>query len=255
MEELRMARTTSSQLEFLTDWFAYHDVLHDYSMPREETRATILGQNDHTDNQVVGSSMIRCQSFTADTLQIIGPLGCSRGVLACISRINRLRMAEGSEDAREIREHLQSLEQTMCFNGGEASNAVDISRILLTAELYRKATLLYLEQVDAASSAATSIIAPLLDDCFSILDRLGLCTSPWPLFIIASWCTKDEHRIKILSVLEAMHIERHIQNVMIIEQIIRTLWQRMDLCDTEKRKFSIDWRDFVDSHNCMPSFI
>ena len=59
MEKLRVARTTSSQLEFLADWFAYHDVLHDYSRPHHKAIATVMGQNYRADDQIVGISMIR----------------------------------------------------------------------------------------------------------------------------------------------------------------------------------------------------
>ena len=182
-------------------------------------------------------------------------------MLSCISRINEFRDLQSisprkrSEEVHAICRQLRNLTQVIQIKDEASSNALDISRIILTAELYRKAALLYLEQAANDFSRPAVYVELLMEECFVILDQLRLCTSPWPLFILASWCMKDEHRVKILDTLEQMHLKRKIQNVRTMETIIQALWRRMDLLTTDGAWVNINWRNLIDMREGMPSFI
>ena len=147
------------------------------------------------------------------------------------------------------------MQQEVRVSPGATTGVVDINRVTLTGELYRTAALLYLEQVMNNHSKVDPYVVHLVDHCFSILDQLRMCTSPWPLFILASWSSTDEQRIKIMATLEFMKTKRRIGNVEVIDSIIRTLWRQSDLRTTEHSYKALDWRNIIDTSSFLPSFI
>lgn len=250
---------------FLLDWFAYHDVLQNYTRCHgsgmEQSPTNMVMQLPGVRNSQVSDLVQPLYCLLCSSLQVIGLLGCSREVLYLIASINHLRSlpqalrAQQVEIANSVRDQLQHLQQEVLITTGVTAGIVDVQRISLTADFYRKAAQLYLEQVMPGQHMQDHYIEDLVNDCFTLLDQLGLCTSPWPLFVLANWCVEDEHRIKILAILEAMNHERRIGNVEVVETIVRALWRRIDLRAPDKKFHDIDWRDLVDTNEFMPSFI
>lgn len=128
------------------------------------------------------------------------------------------------------------------------------AHILASAELYRLATILYLQRV-----------YPLKDDekfkklhheqAFHVLGRLKVPTGPWPLFVIACESESDEHRIQILQALEKMDNVRKIGNVHVMRTIIEGIWKQKDLRNTESSTQPIKWWSTVYSDTAVPWFI
>jgi len=62
-----------------------------------------------------------------------------------------------------------------------------------------------------------------------ILQQMTVCTSPWPLFVVAGEVTTDAQRIVILDVLERMDSLRNIGNVFVVRRLIEVYWKQLDL--------------------------
>jgi hypothetical protein len=150
---------------------------------------------------------------------------------------------------------IQNLKQEIHINVSESTGAIDHQRIILTAEFYRIATLLYLYQVAPAQAVPEKAVQSLINEGFQLVDQMGVCTSPWPLFIIACNVTSDVERLKIFAILDDMDQRRRIGNYQIIKGLIRTLWKQQDLVADEKKPRMIDWRKFIDQNSFIPSFI
>lgn len=128
------------------------------------------------------------------------------------------------------------------------------AHILASAELYRLATILYLQRV-----------YPLKEDekfkklhheqAFRVLRRLKVPTGPWPLFVIACESESDEHRIQILQALEKMDNVRKIGNVHVMRTIIEGIWKQKDLRNSESSAQPIKWWSTVYSDTAVPWFI
>ncbi|KAH7403743.1 fungal-specific transcription factor domain-containing protein [Cadophora sp. MPI-SDFR-AT-0126] len=237
---------------FLTSWLAYHKILSEFSRMPDET--------DHIgwDPTLPGAD--------PRSHIIIGSLGCSMQVLECISCINRLaNIVDKSPSQRlphqfslmpaQLEAQLESQQQTPQIVYEVVNGCLDESRITNTAELYRIAAQIYLHQSVTRKPVNCPQLKLLVNEALQILRTLDICTSPWPLFIIAREVTGDEQRVMILETLDKMQKERRIGNVEIMRNIIEAVWKRADLNAETKAKKRVNWRDLVDTKHQIPSFI
>lgn len=149
---------------------------------------------------------------------------------------------------------IRSLQQHMCKNQHEDPDN-GRSQALLTAELYRIATLLYLYAVctDVTDNMERDY---RLSQALNILQQMAVCTSPWPLFIVAGEVTTDSQRIVILDVLERMDSLRHIGNVFVVRRLIEAYWKQLDLkvCGDKSQIRPRIWQ-FLSTSSATPWFI
>ena len=152
-----------------------------------------------------------------------------------------------------IENRLLDLQQELIVQSGSTTGNIDNKRITFTAELYRIAALLYFYQTIPPTFLPIIDIQNLLDSALSMLWEMKICSSPWPLFIIA--CSiLEEHRIPILNLMEASGSSRRIGNYSIIMGLVKAVWKRQDMLSEGKAKRYVDWRDLVQG-GYMPSFI
>jgi hypothetical protein len=130
------------------------------------------------------------------------------------------------------------------------SGALDCERICKTAELYRVAAEIYLLRTVLGLSPSSTEVQALVTSSLRIINDLGTCTSPWPVFVVACEVVIDEQRIEVLDAIDKMQKGRRIGNVEIMRGIIETLWKRRDLSDWDG-----DWRELFDTNGRIPSFI
>jgi hypothetical protein len=260
-------------LAFLDSWLEYHDTFAAYShrcqSPGPRVEDILLPESSPT-NQKVSLIHISSHDTNAHMNQIIGLLGCSTELIRLISCINQLRTlmplprlsplrSTVADLAHAIHERLLHIKQEV-FIQAEDNAEMDIchSRITLTAELYRLATLLYLHQTLSPSYSLP--IAQIENDSYitaalAVLDQMEICSSPWPLFIIANAVSDDADRIKIMGFVVHGARSRQIGNYGIIANLIEAVWKQRDLTADGKEERRVDWRDVVGGEGGMPSFI
>jgi len=151
---------------------------------------------------------------------------------------------------------IRSLQQHLCDQSHEDENENDAqSQASLTAELYRIATLLYLYAVceDLADNMERDF---RLNQALDILQKMAVCTSPWPLFIVAGEVTTDAQRIIILDVLGRMDKMRNIGNVLVVRRLIEAYWKQLDLvgCGEKSQRRPRIWQ-FLSIGSATPWFI
>ena len=218
-------------------------------------------------DKLAGSSKI-------DARQIIGVLGCSAEVLHLIGCTNQLRglqppASSGSSTGSRslspdlvhphVLSHMEScllnLQQELHVQPGSTSGNIDTARITLTAELYRIAAVLYFYQTVPTTYTPVINIQDFVHRGLNILWKIKVCSSPWPLFILACSVIADEDRIRILDLIELSGSSRRIGNYSIITGLVKAVWKRQDLATSERAKRNVDWRDLIEEGGYMPSFI
>ena len=137
-------------------------------------------------------------------------------------------------------------------NAGQIQN--QMPRIMSTAEFYRIAALIYLLRVIPGSENAIRR-SSYINRGFQVLRSLPICTSPWPLFVLACEAQSDEHRIEILHTLDQMDHNRKIGNVFVIRNIIETLWNQQDLLADVDNNSKFKWWEMAALNNNTPWFI
>ncbi|KAI0454353.1 fungal-specific transcription factor domain-containing protein [Xylaria acuta] len=254
----QLASIHSGQLayKFLYTWFLYHEVLGGFSQP--------LRQWPH------GPASLRLLRDTRfDTSMIIGSLGCSIEVMEVISHVNKWRAMELCGDPtafpdqersnraieyKALESKLALLVQRLDPKHEERLSRYDRTRTLATAELYRIATFLYLHRV-GSTEPSQEIKSAYLQQALQVLGSLEVCTSPWPLFVIACETENDDQRISILRTLDRMDEERHIGNVFVLRHIIESFWKQQDLQADSGRTGGLKWWDTIDLNLTVPWFI
>lgn len=157
--------------------------------------------------------------------------------------------------AAQLEERLLNLRQELVLRRGTTTGIIDSARITFTAELYRIAATLYLYQVAPATFAPAVDPQDLLYKGLDILWEMNICSSPWPLFILACSVSDDANRIRILDLMNRSGSSRRIGNYSIIIALVKAVWKRQDLIVDEKAKKEVDWRELVEEGGYMPSFI
>jgi hypothetical protein len=241
--------------EFLAPWFDYHNTFSGYSHSADPPLLD-------------GVPNITLPESTPQTRKVIGLLGCSTELLRIIACINQLRTWRASPQWNNanagrgileltllIRSRLQNLKQEIHIEFGETTGTIDHNRITLTAELYRVATLLYLYQVAPTQAIPDGAVKGLVREGFIFMDQMEVCTSPWPLFIMACNAQTDSDRLKILGIVDTADAKRRVGNYQLIKGLFQAVWKQQDLAADEKTPTQVDWRTLVDSSGSMPSFI
>lgn len=200
-------------------------------------------------------------------LKIIGSLGCSVEIMELISFVNGLRavvlrgelvtpeeQARQQEDWHRAEKRIASLNQRLDPRAAVQLSLSEQVKIQTTAELYRIATFLYLQRT-CNTADAEQLRTIYMEQAFKALHSLEICTSPWPLFVIACETESDEQRIEILHILDRMDDERNIGNILVLRNIIETFWKRKDLQADTVRSNDLKWWDVVDLQTAAPWFI
>jgi len=157
--------------------------------------------------------------------------------------------------AHLIHRRLLTLRQEIHIQTGELAGTTCHTRITFTAELYRIAALLYLHHTGPPGTVSDMEACSHVKDGFTALDQMDICSSPWPLFIIATSVTDDRDRIKIMGFIVDGARKRQIGNYAVIANLVQAVWKQQDLAADEKGERRVDWRDVVYEDRGMPSFI
>lgn len=154
-----------------------------------------------------------------------------------------------------IEDRILNVQQELLVRPGSTSGLINHTRITFTAELYRIATALYFYQTIPVNFVPAANTQDIVRNGLNILWKMNICSSPWPLFILACCVTEDEDRIHILDIMETSGSSRRIGNYSIIISLVKAVWKRQDLCVDDKEKRAVDWRDLIEDEGYMPSFI
>lgn len=257
---------------FLYTWCLYHSVLGCFTHPLR--KSINMPYNPLTDslnpeNSIVSLSLTARAVIKLTCFQIIGSLGCSVEVMLIIDFVNNLRavelrggmetltpeeQAEHGQRWSEVESRLYFLEQRLDPKHRKQLSEQECTRILRTAELYRLATVLYFQR-SSTRLEQSNLVSSCLDQAIAILQSLAVCTSPWPLFVIACEAVTDEHRIIVLKTLDRMDVARHIGNVFVMRTIVESIWKQQDLQADKIYPASLKWWDMIQMDTAMPWFV
>lgn len=162
--------------------------------------------------------------------------------------------ARRQEEWHRVENQIATLTQRLDHRAAIQLSVSEQVRIQTTAELYRIAAFLYLQRT-CNTADAEQLRSIYMEQAFKALHSLEICTSPWPLFVIACETETDEQRIEILQILDRMDDTRNIGNILVLRNIIETFWKRKDLQADIGRSSDLKWWDVVDLQTAAPWFI
>jgi Fungal specific transcription factor domain len=156
---------------------------------------------------------------------------------------------------RTLQLRLQRLEQRLPSVEDAESLCMDkaAARLQQTAELYRLATLIYLERVSRNTPRSCPRIKTVLDDAFNLLQSIGVCQRPWPLFVVALDARSDDERRLVLDILSEVLRVRPYGNMRNIERMVEAAWIQQDFSDGEFDQLFI-FNAVISAFKLPPSF-
>ncbi|KAK1512112.1 hypothetical protein CTAM01_01042 [Colletotrichum tamarilloi] len=200
----------------------------------------------------------------ANINKVIGLFGCSVEVFDNISSINQIRTmilkSERSDIKRNteqfrivLQEKLESLVHFLSPDEVAHSTSAQIRDALATAELYRLASLLYLQRVVPVAGDEKKRIS-YLEQAYAAMKEVRVATSPWPVFIFACETRSEEQRIHILDILDRMDKIRNVGNVRVMRSVIENVWIQQDLRELVDATGTIPWWLCIESDLPVPWF-
>lgn len=290
----RYANMRGGQLDynFLSTWFLYHEILGSFSQPLKHqyagTSSLDLVKETCYDKTLVcpltpDMTLDWAAVLMYEDLQIIGSLGCSIEIMEIIHYINLLRDAATNKRSglvtppittsdlpsvmptcEGLHNRLTNLKQSLPgdhLHHPSTHATKEKTKIKLTAELYRLAAIIYLRAVSCTTTESTAVNRPWLEFAFDVLAGLEVCTSPWPLFVIACESLTDEQRIAVMRALDRMHADRGIGNVLVLRGLIEDYWKQVDLQAEVERagagggRGTLRWWELMNFDTAAPWFI
>ncbi|KAH6962350.1 fungal-specific transcription factor domain-containing protein [Ilyonectria sp. MPI-CAGE-AT-0026] len=249
LHTIRLSDTRPVPSDFLVTWFLYYDVLGHFTQPFQTTYSE--------------SEFLWLQTSKSDASLIVGSLGCSVEIFDIIHQINRIRGSHiGGQDDIPTDELVQGRNrlETRLHNlvqrlDPDEEQTASLRRIdaFATADLYRLATILYLQRV-CPMDGDNSMGIIYIGQAFHALRTLEVVTSPWPLFIIACESRSEEQQITILEILDQMDHVRSVGNVTVMRRIIEMFWKQNDLRADTHFGHKLDWWHLVNSDVAVPWF-
>lgn len=178
-------------------------------------------------------------------------------LVGCINSISGLK--PGQDYVETVRLRLGSISQVIEIkeepNHLACSSIIDKNRIRQTADFYHIATSIYFHHHVQHLASKHPVIKALVQSALLLISKLGICTSPWPLFVVACEVTEDSERVQILEAFERMESHRRIGNISVTRVIVETLWKQQDLSDDDLVRTNLDWKAIMDLETMIPSFI
>ena len=157
-------------------------------------------------------------------------------LMSIVARLNDTMLsADGSdiytqqtETVDQLEGQLLSLRQYLVIHG-PLDSMLDESAILKIAELYRLAALIYSKRACRRNIRSSVQVAHLVQNAFSILEELQLCTAAWPLFIVGCEAETDSQRCLVLELLERSANHRKSDNILWTSKLVKGIWKQDDL--------------------------
>jgi hypothetical protein len=164
-----------------------------------------------------------------------------------------------AELVSELESRLEGLNQIIEIRsdlGSEPTPApIDEARIRTTATFYHLAALIYFRRQVRHQPTRSPSVQSLVSTALEIASRMEVCTSPWPMFVVACEVINEVQRVQVLEILTNMETQRGMGNISVTRMIVEALWKQYDLRLNEEAQEQIDWKVIVDAEHLCPSFI
>lgn len=174
--------------------------------------------------------------------QIMPMAGCSQELLyllcQIIDQVYEPNHAEYRSPAhlarlRSIEVRLQNLEQRpSAVYTLEAADVQGTTPHELTATLFQLAAITYLLRVARGLDRNSPLVVDTLDrafDTISLLNQVGLCERPWPLFVIGLEAYTENQRYAVSTIIDKALKWQPLGPMALVKRMIQDSWVSQDL--------------------------
>ncbi|KAM0261021.1 hypothetical protein ACHAQJ_002460 [Trichoderma viride] len=238
----------------IIDWIFYHDVMYMFSI--RHWREKNLDQIQLASQRKVLSKAV----FSPERQNIVPILGCSLELLDLLCHVIDAVSEPGDPNhqseahlkvLRSLEIRLKYLDQRQAMvspvDSHEAAQEANI------AELFRLATIIYLLRMAKGESENAKCVVQAINQAFEVLGQIEYCERPWPLFIVALEARTEEHRMRMMSVLEKSLKRRPLGPMNLVNKMIPDAWTQQDLRESSMDPFTL-YEMIISRHRVPPCF-
>lgn len=154
---------------------------------------------------------------------------------------------------RSLELRLQNIRQE-CRIGDVTESQLQRDRSSSIAELYRLSALIYLDTVARGASKASLKVGKWIQDAFKILENLGSCERPFPLFVIAVGASTEYQRAIVLKVIASTMEERPLGAISSVKRMIQAAWVQDDLNLEQELDSLLKYNIVISANSAPPAF-
>lgn len=251
-----------SDLSIILGWVYYYDVLARFSL--RHWRINMLQQaavdSKWPPRLCAMQFVIARASFAREIPDIASH---SHQVIRLLSEVcNTILYPWGPQyHDDEYREYLDGLEsrltKSISLTGPDVGAAPEgvIEEVSPVLELFRLATLVYLERASRNFSGQSTKLDQWTADAFTILTKLNVCQYPFPLFIFGCEARTDSHRMAIIDLIAKTEEHLHVRNVQEVRELIQSMWVQEDLEVNGEVGFIRKLNLVLSSSDVVPGFV
>jgi hypothetical protein len=193
-------------------------------------------------------------------IKIVPILGCSLELLDLLCQVIDAVYQPGDPDrqsdahlkvVRSLEIRLKYLDQRQAMVSLDDSYESTLE--IKIAELFRLATIIYLLRMAKGEPENSKNVVEAIDQAFKLLDKIDYCERPWPLFIIALEARTEEHRMRMLRVLEKSLKRRPLGPMNLVNKMIPDAWTHQDLRESPMEPFTL-YEMIISRHRVPPCF-
>ncbi|KAL6898715.1 fungal-specific transcription factor domain-containing protein [Trichoderma evansii] len=224
----------------IIDWIFYHDAMYKFSIRHWRKR-------NHDQIHLAGQRKVLSKAVFSPERQTIVPiLGCSLELLDLLCQVVDNVHEPGHPDylseshlktVRSLEIRLKYLEQRQA--AVLQSDTKEVSQETQTAELFRLGAIIYLLRMAKGEPENSKCLANAMDMAFKILNEIEYCDRPWPLFIIGLESRTEEHRTRMLKVLENSVKRRPLGSMNLVKRMVPDAWTQRDLREVPIQPFTL----------------
>ncbi|KAH7138209.1 fungal-specific transcription factor domain-containing protein [Dendryphion nanum] len=232
-------------------WVYYHDVLSRFSLRHWRFRAGAIERYYATFKRrptfCEPIDFPRMDASAFDVLHYLLQFFTS----VANSSDSRYHSEEYREKMKALKEAVMNIPTTKIVHQDDSTEATVATDTLL--EIYRLATLIYLERQSNNFSGLSEEIATWIEQALPLLAQLNGYDQPFPLFVIGCEARTDEQRDVILELISRTEAISRSRNLQYVTHVIQAIWVQDDLADG-----TLDYSNKLDSIfgavNILPSF-
>ncbi|KAH8647183.1 fungal-specific transcription factor domain-containing protein [Xylariales sp. PMI_506] len=241
----------------LGDWLDYHAIVGQFGI-RHWHRMTM------EDIYLQHEARVLCQvPRVCQKKRERGVSQCSHEILRLLYELFRTivkptdpsyRSAQYARSLHDLEARIQSVQPSI---GSPSENDVgEDGKVQEThVELFKLASLIYLERASSSLSGSSDKISTYVERAFRLLGSMHSCDLPFPLFILGCEASDEVQRKLILDLIEQALAVAHSRGMAGVQRMLEAAWTQDDLVGADNEldyMFKLD--TLITSNNIIPTF-
>ncbi|KAH8705764.1 fungal-specific transcription factor domain-containing protein [Talaromyces proteolyticus] len=246
----------ATEFSIIGDWVDYHVVVGQFSIRHWHKMSLDDVYSQHYSSALAERPRV-CQKKPIE-----GVASCSHEILRLLYELFKttLKPSDPGYHTREYTQSLKSLGERIRgvqtnINSSRGAPQNDIEPHATVVELYKLASLIYLERVSSNFSGQSNMISSHAERAFQLLETIKDGQVPFPLFVLGCEAKTEGRRILILDLIEKAGKISRSRSLAGLHRMVQAAWTQDDLVEHDNDlDYVLKLDAIITSNNIIPTF-